>query len=293
MKVKKRVLSLLLLLCLVATFFPTTSVQAAVKLNKTKASIYVGKTCSLKVKGTSKLVRWSSNKPSVATVTSTGKVTGKKAGVAKITAKVSSKKYVCTVTVKKKAETNYNKKISYEAIETSKQLVAIFYNENKANVRLDVSVVFYDASGRMLSQDTDYVSCFQKGKHTVMTFNYPKTADYKIAEYSTYKITFTATAALSFYKSYVNKIQINSNKGASNDVIAECVNTGSKSISYMQFTNVYYKDGNIVGVSIANASNLMPGTSTMITLRQPYDADYNGLEYDKFKTYTDFAYTIS
>ena len=80
-----------------------SKVEAAskIKLSKTKATIYVGKTVQLKVKGTKSKVKWSSSKKSVATVSSKGKVKGKKAGTATITAKVGSKKYKCKVTVKK------------------------------------------------------------------------------------------------------------------------------------------------------------------------------------------------
>lgn len=71
-----------------------------VKINKTKASIYVGKTVQLKVTGTKKKVTWKSSNKKIATVTSKGKVKGVKKGTAKITATVSKKKYVCKVTVK-------------------------------------------------------------------------------------------------------------------------------------------------------------------------------------------------
>ncbi len=79
-----------------------TAVEAAtkVKLNKTKATIYVGKSVQLKIKGTKSKVKWTSNKKSVAKVSSNGKVTGKKAGKAVITAKVGKKKYKCNITVK-------------------------------------------------------------------------------------------------------------------------------------------------------------------------------------------------
>ena len=73
-----------------------------VKINKTKASIYVGKTVQLKVTGTKKKVTWKSSNKKIATVTSKGKVKGVKKGTAKITATVSKKKYTCKVTVKNK-----------------------------------------------------------------------------------------------------------------------------------------------------------------------------------------------
>ena len=85
-------------------FVQTVPVEAATKisLNKKKATIYVGKSIQLKIKGTKSKVKWTSNKKSVAKVNSKGKVTGKKVGKAIITAKVEKKTYKCTVTVKEK-----------------------------------------------------------------------------------------------------------------------------------------------------------------------------------------------
>lgn len=91
---------------------PTTNTNAAQKpkLNKKSATIYVGKTVKLKVKGNRKKVKWSSSNKKVATVSSKGKVKGKKAGKATITAKVGNKKLKCKVTVKQKSVKKANNK---------------------------------------------------------------------------------------------------------------------------------------------------------------------------------------
>ncbi len=65
---------------------------SAIKLNKKTAKIAVGKSVTLKVRGTKKKVKWKSSKKSVATVNAKGKVTGKKAGKAVVTAKVKGKR---------------------------------------------------------------------------------------------------------------------------------------------------------------------------------------------------------
>ena len=97
----KKLLTRLFIAMLILTFTPTmnTQAQAKIKLNKTKISLQRGKTYTLKVKGTKKKVKWSSNKKTIATVTRKGKVTAKKPGTAVITAKIGKKKYKCKVKV--------------------------------------------------------------------------------------------------------------------------------------------------------------------------------------------------
>jgi uncharacterized protein YjdB len=108
MKSIKKIVTLLLsfvLLCgmVVSTTAMTTPVQAAttVKLNKTKATVYVGNTVELKLNGVSSgKVTWASSDTKIATVSSKGLVTAKKKGTVTITATYKEKAYNCTVKVK-------------------------------------------------------------------------------------------------------------------------------------------------------------------------------------------------
>lgn len=116
MKSKKKLLiSLMLLFSFCFALIPSTEVEAAVKLNKKKVTLYVGKSTTLKVKGTKKKAKWTSSNKKVATVSSKGKVKAKKKGTAKITAKIGKKKYTCKVTVKQK--TNKIEYISERAVQ--------------------------------------------------------------------------------------------------------------------------------------------------------------------------------
>ena len=101
MKKKKLLLLIIMLLTVMAL---SNTANAAVKLNKKKVTLTVGKTVQLKVKGTKAKVKWSSSNKKIAAVSKKGKVKAKKAGKATITAKVGKKKYKCRVTVKKKTQ---------------------------------------------------------------------------------------------------------------------------------------------------------------------------------------------
>ena len=81
----------------------TTVEAASVKLNYRKIALYKGQKKKLRLKGTKKKAKWSSNRKTVVSVDKKGKITAKKKGTAVITAKVGKKKYKCRVTVKVKA----------------------------------------------------------------------------------------------------------------------------------------------------------------------------------------------
>ena len=96
------VLSLALACTLLIAPAEGPAAKKKMKLNKTKATLYVGKKLTLKVKNTKKKVKWSSSKKAVASVTKKGVVKAKKKGKTVITAKIGKKKLKCKITVKQK-----------------------------------------------------------------------------------------------------------------------------------------------------------------------------------------------
>ena len=107
--IKKVLLSIFIAICsfsfLQVTIMnlPISSIVEAssIKISKTNYTLSVGSTYKLKIKGTSKKVKWSTSNKKIATVNSSGKVTAKKKGTCTITGKVNGKKYTCKITVKK------------------------------------------------------------------------------------------------------------------------------------------------------------------------------------------------
>lgn len=75
--------------------------QAAVKLSASSMNLCVGERTKLTLSGTSKKVKWKSDKPSVVKVSSKGSVLAKGVGTATITATVSKKNYKCKFYVNK------------------------------------------------------------------------------------------------------------------------------------------------------------------------------------------------
>ena len=99
-KVTRKIIVIFTVFCMMFSALPLPVQAAAPAITKKSITLTVGKSTTLKVKNTRKKVKWKSSNSKIASVNSAGKVTGKKAGRAKITATVNKKKYTCTVTVK-------------------------------------------------------------------------------------------------------------------------------------------------------------------------------------------------
>lgn len=83
-----------------------TVTEPEIELNKTRLALEERQTSVLKLQNASGKIKWISDNPSVASVTSSGKVTAKKAGTCKISAKHDGKKYICRITVSKRVVLN-------------------------------------------------------------------------------------------------------------------------------------------------------------------------------------------
>lgn len=125
---KRRVLCVCMAIIMATTGSVSTSVLPAMaakkmKLNKSKATVYVNKSVALRVSGTKKTVKWSTNNSQVVSVKKKGKtaatVKAKNVGTAKVYAKIGSKKLVCNVKVKKKITASVTPTLNPEAIVTS------------------------------------------------------------------------------------------------------------------------------------------------------------------------------
>ncbi|SHO45284.1 carboxylesterase family protein [Anaerocolumna xylanovorans] len=102
--------TLCVVICILIALLQVTDIQAAPKekLNKTTATLEVGKTVTLKVLNTKKSISWSSKNEKIATVSGKGKVKGIKAGTTTVSAKFGKKTLSCKITVKKSNEQSSN-----------------------------------------------------------------------------------------------------------------------------------------------------------------------------------------
>lgn len=145
--INKRLIVLVtaLIMSLIIPMWQGTTIEAKakkVRLNYTMVTVKAGSSIKLKVRGTSKKVKWKTSNKKIATVSKKGKVTGKKAGKCTITAKVKNKKLKCKVVVKK-----VKVKKSSKFTATTLSLSSLKLNVKDIDYSADGKAVFADRAG--------------------------------------------------------------------------------------------------------------------------------------------------
>lgn len=165
----KKLLSTLLIMVMCMGIIPNTA-SAAVKINKSKATMEVDSTLTLKISGTDNKISWSSNKKSVATVSNKGTVTAIKSGNATITATVGGNKYSCSVKV-----VNSNKKATELELTEGDYIVGKDIPSGRYNLKcIDGNGCIYVYNNENIFDKTFRIcdkENFKPSEHPTMTFN--------------------------------------------------------------------------------------------------------------------------
>lgn len=281
-----KILSILLSILLVTTIV-TPNVQAAVKINKSTANIYVGETLTLKVSGTSSKPTWSTSNKKVATVSSYGKVSAKSEGIATIKAKVKNKTLTCKITVKKKfSAVEAIKNLNCKYYEYNGGVVAIIKNNYSYNMSIDATAVFYGLGNKMLDKSSDRSNLLRPGATCALYFYGPTDSDYNTVKYSNYKVTYSCEATDSIDLS--KKIKLSYNDGA-DKVMIEASNNNDESFEFAVVSIVFFKNGEVVGYDSTYLDCEKPGTESYISFDYPYDNDYNTIYPDDYEVYINYA----
>lgn len=96
---KKKFLCTILSVMILLSAIPIHA-KTKISLSKSYITLPTKNTYTLKISGTKKKAKWTSNQKKIATVTKAGKVTAKKSGTAYITAQIGKQKFKCKVSVR-------------------------------------------------------------------------------------------------------------------------------------------------------------------------------------------------
>lgn len=169
-------------------------VEAAgnISISKTSMTIQVGVQKTLKINGTKEKVSWKSENPDIATVDTSGVVTGMEAGTTKILANVGENTYTCTVKVQKRQIRVLLKTTGYGSIFHSSVTVT---STKKFTISNGVETKTYNAKQKVTIKSNS--SLFGKGKKLT------------IAAKDSGKIQITSISRNQGRPSYRGKIELN------------------------------------------------------------------------------------
>lgn len=292
MKTIKKIMAVVFAMAIMITAFPMQA-DAAVKLNATKKTMYVGEKTALKVTGTKSKVKWSTSNKKVATVTQKGKVTAKAEGSTTVKAKVGKKNLSCKITVKSKfSASEATKNISCTLQDTGRGVVAILKNNNKIAVSVSAKMAYY-SGGKMLDTASDENYAFESGAECALFFHAPYDSSYNRVSYDDYKITMSVEKMSSSIVCDAKKIGVSSNVGAEN-ISAEVKNNSGKEFEFVEVAVVYYNaKGEAIGYEDTYANCKTSGSIDYISLNFPHDDNYDTITPDTYKTYVNYAYAYN
>ena len=149
---------------------------ATLKLSKTKITLTVNQTSTLKVKNNKKhkKVKWNSDKTSVATVSQKGVVKAVKAGKATITAKVGNKKLKCKVIVKNGGKNEFNNEANLVLLPDAVNICPYHVRYENGKVVAECYVIngykhaIYNVNVHDLVLSTGTDGCFARGSFGVI-----------------------------------------------------------------------------------------------------------------------------
>lgn len=277
-----------------------------VRLDYTQVTMSVRTKVRLHIKGTKKKVIWRSSNKKIAKVSKTGKVTALKVGKCKIIAKVSGKKYKCSIVVKKrtpvtppKASTKPFTKITLDAKELKINLVKTKYykdgspylSDEKSICTLKVlntkKKAAWESSNRAVAtvNSKGKVTAVAAGKCTIsakiagtkykckLTVTDIKNADKVVAQKYIYDMLKLVNKDRVAAKVRPLKIKDNLNKVA--DIRVKEVSSSPENFSHTRpngkkFATAYkdakVKTGRFMGENVAYAEDKVPYMDTLVKL---------------------------
>lgn len=298
---RKKIVALILMFAMVFSFMPNVSADAKIGLNTKAKTITVGKTSTIKIKGTKKAA-WtvSNNRISIIKKTKTSaKIKAVRKGTSYLKAKVGRKTYKCKITVKEKEnrkKTNNEEApstdmIGYKLLNTRNGVIAILTNNNECSVKLNATLVYYK-SGTPLGASTESNYAFEKGNTCAFSFQPPLNHDFSPVEYDDYQINISVESA-SYLVCAAKSIGVKPNIGFEN-VFVTVSNNSSENLLFITMAIVYYdSNGNAIGYECKSADCLNIGAISYLTFDFPHDENYQMITPSSYEIFVNDAYTYT
>ena len=256
----------------------------APKLNVTSTTISMGAPYILRISGSTRGVTWTSSNKNIATVNNKGKVTPKKTGTVKITAKVGNSKYTCTVKVVK-ADKKKNIKVTSEVV--GNRVLLTLKNNNNCQIDFAAFEVNFYRNNKAVDYAYTNAVCLPKNGtvYDIAFVPYDKNTNKPISFTSVDVSVTDACVYNSDYKYKNLRNNVTKKQSLSNNKITGTLKNNSKTtIEDAEVVALFYKGGKLVGCEFDFVYDIKANKTGKFEMYVPYDSakkDY--IKYDSYK----------
>jgi len=178
-----------------------------------------------------------------------------------------------------------DKNLSSKGILTEGGTFIVFAeNNNTVPVDIEVEVEYYDAEGKFLGSSSDELVAVGAGREiAIQMWNVP-------SDFSTYKIYVEGEQTDE--TEYFDEIEMTHNNNGKN-IGVQVKNKSEDKIEFVTVSVVYYKNGEIVGITDGIEADVKAGRSANFNIDFPYDSQYKDVEFDDYKVFVTEAYSYN
>ncbi len=169
--------------------------------------------------------------------------------------------------------------VTWQAYGLPRELLLVLENGNAQGYRLEISVLFRDEAGTMLSVEDAYVQCCPPGGKNVASVQLPRDPEGNLVPYADYDITVNVEE--SSYENYAAQISIESNLASAGGVVAALTNGMNQEIRSLDLVCVYYQAGQAVGYDTNYLYDLKD--TAAVEFDAPTDAQYEPVLFDDYE----------
>ena len=182
-------------------------------------------------------------------------------------------------------QVNLSDKITSNGALTKRNRLVVFAkNNNNIVIDLTIEVEFYDANNALVSSGKEYLYGVGSGAEVaVEIYDTP-------SSFNSYKI-YADAEETSYTKTFFDSIELSHNRA--DKVVAQVKNNSTSTIDTISAAVVYYQGTTVVGYDEETAFDVKPGRSGNLNFFEPYDNNYDDVEYDNYKVFINEAYSYS
>lgn len=181
------------------------------------------------------------------------------------------------------AERNLEEHISLQETVLPRQLLFLGTNENNVTVSGEISVIFYDEAGQMLSLGNMYINNCPPGGKIYDGVYLPRDRNGQNVPYDHYEINLQVEerSEVPGYEYLGDQLMITANVGVNGNTLVKVENPTGQMIDQVELVCLYDQQGEIVGYESAYLSRLED--QGVLEFPLPRDENYQEIPYDDFE----------